>query len=402
MSKYHAGHNATLYGEAGERYLDLSAAGGVMLLGWQPERPLAAALRELQTHSYAPPDWAVEGREALRHKLRDLCSSPDAGVLPVTTGTEGVEVALRIARNATGRTAFAVVPGSYHGASVAAAALCTIDGWTSEPDRRGFTTHVMVPPERADEQSELLAPSQARECAAVVIEPAFANAGFRLPPADWMKRLRLLCDSHGLLMIADEVNSALGRVGRFLGGELFDLHPDMTILGKGLAAGVYPLSAVLVAPELDGLMGRPGTNPSSYAWAPPGCAAALATLEQIEDEGLIERACALRVAVTPELQALEDHFLVAGITGQGLGIGIVLHETGEMPPLRLRLRRRLLEVGVVVAPNPNLPGLVLSPPLTIGEAELRRGLEMILRVLGSDLGVRGERDRSRGSLSPPH
>lgn len=359
---------------AGRRYLDLLGGWGTALLGWRPRDVVGAARRELEKLPHAPFDWDVPDRERLSAELCRLVGATADEVIPATTGTEAVEAAMRLARDATDRTRFAFAAGAYHGGGVASASLCGIDGWGSAADRSGFdNVRIDLGPSAGTAPAGAI--ERAGDLAGVVFEPLQANAGFRLPARETVGALVGAARRTGALVICDEVNSSLGRGGRWRGGSHFGIEPDLVVLGKGLAAGVYPVAAVLARRDVVPDTCRPGFQPSSFAWSPPGCAAALATLHAIERDALVTRARELRRRAAPLLAAIERLPCVTGVTGAGLGIGIGIAERdASAVTLRQSARRALLDRGVVVGTNPNLPGLVLMPALTIDEDRLQWAL----------------------------
>ncbi|HEX8696321.1 MAG TPA: aminotransferase class III-fold pyridoxal phosphate-dependent enzyme [Longimicrobium sp.] len=378
------GSGVLLFDAAGNTYLDLLCEWGVAPLGWNPPEVVQAVARSLAENSFAARHWAGDLGDRLAAELRAGLGHEGYAVFPALSGSEAVDMALRIARRATGRPGALYLGGAYHGSTLAARAACGVRGWVTEEERGGFP-NVEIP---VGPGGEIDLDRVEREIRAgpglgcLILEPLRANAGFvALDPAR-MRGLRALCREHGLLFIADEITEAPARCGVWCGMHHFGEQADVLLLGKSLSAGVFPIAAVAVAPEFARFAEAPGFF-STFAWTPPACAGALATLEVISSRDLVERARRLRAQVEDQLEEIRRFPGVTAVAGMGMGFGIGVREDGRSPPVRVELARRLRLRGVIVGPNPNLPGLVLMPPLTIELAELRRGLQAILEVIAS-------------------
>jgi 4-aminobutyrate aminotransferase len=299
------GEGVHIYDEDGRRFLDFTAGIGVTSTGHCHPKVVAAAQHQVAT--------LVHGQytTVMHRPLLDLTERLGR-VLPeqldalffVNSGSEAVEAAVRLVRHATGRPNVVVFQGSFHGRTFGAAAMTTSGtkfragigplmggvvvspfpaayryGWSEEEATR-FALR---------ELDHLLASVSApAETAALVVEPVQGEGGYVPASTAFMQGLRERADRHGLLLVVDEVQTGFGRTGRFWGHQHFDVRPDVVVTAKGLASG-FPLSAIAASREV---MAKawPGSQGGTYGGNAVACAAALATLEVIEEERLVENA----------------------------------------------------------------------------------------------------------------
>jgi 4-aminobutyrate aminotransferase len=215
--------------------------------------------------------------------------------------------------------------------------------------------------------------------AAVVVEPVLGEGGYVVPPTDWLAGLRERCDRHGMLLVFDEVQTGFGRTGRPFAAEVFGVFPDVVLFAKGVASGL-PLGGI-IAPAA--LMDRwpNGAHGSTYGGNPVACAAALATIAVLEEEGLYDRARELGAITLARLQAAAvGNALVRDVRGVGLMIGVELRDGDTAAAVQ----QRCLEAGVVVLTcGPHGEVLRLIPPLTISRDDLDHGIGVLIDALSS-------------------
>jgi 4-aminobutyrate aminotransferase len=331
------GEGVYLYGDDGRRYLDFTAGIGVTSTGHCHPRVVEAAQRQVAT--------LIHGQyTTIMHRpLLDLADRLGE-VLPAgldrlffaNSGSEAVEAAVRLARQATGRPNVIAFHGGFHGRTVAAASLTS----SGTRFRSGFAplmggvhvapfpdpTHFGWPAGQAtefalDQLDYLLQTLSApADTAAFIVEPVLGEGGYVPGNTRFFAGLRERADRHGIVLITDEIQTGWGRTGRFWGGEHFGLHPDVLITAKGLASG-FPLSAIAAPAEL---MGKawPGSQGGTYGANAVACAAALATLDVIQDEKLVtnaaERGSELKHRLT---DIARQHPAIADVRGLGLMIG---------------------------------------------------------------------------------
>jgi len=370
------GEGAYLWDTAGRRYLDMMSAYSAASHGHAHPRILAAL--ERQARQLAVPSRAYYN-DRLGPFLQELCrlSGLDAA-LPMNTGAEAVETAIKAARRwghrvkgiAPESAEIIVAHGNFHGRTT------TIISFSSEPDYRdGFGP--FTPGFRAVPYGDLAAVERAitPQTAAVLMEPIQGEAGIVVPPAGFLAGLRRICDAHGVLLILDEVQSGLGRAGDWFAFEHEGIRPDGLILGKALGGGVLPVSAFVGRRELMDVL-TPGSHGSTFGGNALAAAVGLEALAVLRDERLIERSRSLGAHMLARLRALDSPALME-VRGRGLWAGV------EIDPSVASARavcERLLEKGVL---SKDTHGTVvrLAPPLVIAPADLDWALDRLEEAL---------------------
>ena len=298
-------------------------------------------------------------------------------VIPMNTGAEAVETAIKLVRKWAYQTRgvphdsaeIIVMEGNFHGRTT------TLVSFSSESQYRDLFGPVTPGFKRVPYgDSSALEAAITPNTAAVLFEPIQGEAGVVVPPAGYLRAMRELCDRHGILMIADEIQTGLGRTGRWLACDHEGVRPDVVILGKALGGGVYPVSAVLSSRELMNHF-QPGDHGSTFGGNPLAGAVARASLEVLEEERLVERAAELGTDLLDALAALASP-RIREIRGQGLLIGVELHEPAR--PYCERLR----DLGLLCKET-HVHTLRLAPPLVITRAEIDWALERLKQVLTS-------------------
>jgi 4-aminobutyrate aminotransferase len=303
------------------------------------------------------------------------------------SGTEAVEAALKLARNSTGRQYLIAFLGGFHGRSYGSVSLTAskakyhagfgplLPGVLHAPfgvpvdeyiDPVIF--HRLVPPE---------------EVAAIVVEPIQGEGGYRIPPAGWLAELRELCDRHGILLVADEIQSGMGRTGRMWAMEHEGVVPDIVLAGKGIASGM-PLGAMIARHDL--MTWDKGAHGSTYAGNPVCCAAALATFGLLEG-GLIENSDKVGSVIVDglrEQQSPNGDGLIREVRGRGLMIGVDF-ESGEVADA---VEMACLHRGLLVLRAGDVT-VRIAPPLVLREDQARVGLELFADACAEVAGARG-------------
>ena len=299
-------------------------------------------------------------------------------VLPMNTGAEAVETALKAARKwgyqvkgvPDGRAEIIVCAGNFHGRTI------TIVGFSTEeqykegfgPFTPGFIT---VPFGDAEALEAAITP----RTVAFMVEPIQGEGGVIIPPDGFLRRAREICDRHNILFIADEIQTGLGRTGKFFGCDWEDVRPDVVVVGKALSGGLYPVSAVLADRSVLGLF-NPGDHGSTFGGNPLGAAVAREALSVLVDEGLIDNAQVQGEYLVGRLRRLEsDH--IAEVRGRGLLVGVDLKP--EARGAR-RFAEALKDEGVLCKEtHENV--LRFAPPLVITREDVDWALERIEKVL---------------------
>ncbi len=318
----------------------------------------------------------------LAERLAEIAPPGLTRVFYSDSGSTAVEVALKMAyqwwvqRGERGRTGFICLENAYHGDTLGAVSVGGIDTFHSLYRPLLFDTW-QAPAGDAEELGRLLAEHR-DSVAAVVLEPLVQGAaGMLMQPPGYLRRVRELCDEHGVLLICDEVATGFGRTGRMFACEHEDVSPDLLCVGKGITGGYLPLAATLATERIyDGFLGRPEDlrtffHGHTYTGNPLACAAGIATLELFDREQtldrlqpkieLLTRTLAHRVSVLPA---------VAEVRQRGFMVGIELASDDPTARLGHRVTLAARRRGAIVRPLGDV--LVLMPPLSISEADLAR------------------------------
>ena len=383
------GEGAHLWDTDGRRYVDMMSAYSAASHGHAHPRILAALTA--QAARLAVPSRAYYS-DRLGALLEELCklTGLDAA-LPMNTGAEAVETAIKAARRwgyrvkgiARDRAEIIVANGNFHGRTT------TVTSFSTEPDyREGFGP--FTPGFRPVDFGDLAAVERAitPETAAVLVEPIQGEAGVIVPPEGFIAGLRRLCDAHDVLLILDEVQSGLGRTGAWFAYEHEGIRPDGVILGKALGGGMLPVSAFVARREVMDVF-TPGSHGSTFGGNPLAAAVALEALHVIRDEGLVEKSRVLGAHMLERLRAIDSPAL-KDVRGRGLWAG------AEIDPAIASARaacERLLEKGVL-SKETHHTVVRLAPPLVIARADLDWALDRFEEVL-HELG--GTRRRARAA-----
>ncbi len=382
----------------GRRYMDFHG-NSVHHIGYGHPKVLAAIAEQLRALPFSPRRFTNEASVELAERLAALAPFPNAKVLFTTGGSDAIEVALRIARAATGRFKTISFWDAFHGAGF---------GASSVGGEATFRSHIAGPLLAG---AEHVAPYHCYRCpyghpgpencglacanmveyvldregdvAAVVAEPMRAIPV--VPPPGFWKSVRAACDRHGALLIFDEIPTGLGKTGRFFAFEHDEAVPDIVVLGKALGGGVLPIAAVIAKGELD-IAQDFAIGHYTHEKNPVTARAALATLRVIEEEGLVARAAELGNHALARLREFASNCPAIGeVRGRGLLFGVELvkdRATREpAPDLAEEVFYRCLAAGLsfkISAGNV----LTLSPPLTISRQQLDAALDIVEAAIG--------------------
>jgi ornithine--oxo-acid transaminase len=363
------GEGAYLWDIQGRRYIDMMSAYSAVSHGHAHPRILAAL--DAQARRLAVPSRAFYN-DRLALFLEKLCQVTGLDkALPMNTGAEAVETAIKAARRwayrvkgvPRDRAEIVVADGNFHGRTT------TIVGFSSERNYRdGFGP--FAPGFRSAPFGDARAFERAitPETAAILVEPIQGEAGIIIPPNGWLKELRRLCDEHRVLLILDEVQSGLGRTGAWFAFQYDGICPDGLIVGKALGGGMLPVSAFVARREIMDVF-TPGSHGSTFGGNPLAAAVGLEALRVIEDEGLVERSRALGSYMLERLRAIRSP-VIKTVRGRGLWAG------AEIDPTFASARQiceRLLARGVL-SKETHESVVRLAPPLVISREELDEAL----------------------------
>ncbi len=302
-------------------------------------------------------------------------------VLPMNTGAEAVETAIKAARKwgykvkgvPEGQAEILVFDNNFHGRTT------TIVGFSSEaqyqdgfgPFTPGFT---LLPYGDADAVRAAMNPN----VVAILIEPIQGEGGIIIPPDGYLRLLRQLCDQHNALLVADEIQSGLGRTGKLFAYQHEGIRPDMVTIGKALSGGMYPVSALL-ADDVVMSVFRPGDHGSTYGGNPVAAAVARTAMRVLVEEGMIENSAELGSHLMDRLNALDSEH-IKEIRGKGLWVGIELHPAAGGAR---RFCEQLMQDGLLCKET-HEHVIRLAPPLMITVEELDWALERVERVLATE------------------
>ena len=382
----------------GNRFLDFAAGIAVASTGHSHPQVVKAIQEQAEKFIHISSDFYHQTWVELGEKLDEIAPFKEAAVSFMTnSGTESVEAAIKLARFHTGRPNFIGFTGGFHGRTMGAVTFTA-----SKPHyHRGFyplmngVVHAPFPDPyrpileclpgedsgqavvRYIEEQILGHILPADEVAGILLEPIQGEGGYIIPPKGFFPALRKLCDKHGILLIADEVQSGMGRTGKWWAIENFDVEPDIITTAKGIASGV-PLGAMIARKSI--FTWPKGAHGNTYGGNPISCSAALATIKLIED-GFMQNAAEVGQYTLDALsEIMARHKSIGQVRGIGLMIGIefVKDRKSKNPAEELRDRvvdfayeRGLLTLGC------GKSVIRISPPLSTSESEINEGLQIL-------------------------
>ena len=384
------GAGANLEDADGNRYIDLSAAFAVAAVGHSNPRVAAAIGGQASILLHAMGD--VHPSELKIALARELCAlAPGNGpkrVIFGLTGSDAVESALKTAAVATGKPGVICFEGAYHGLGYGSLEVTDRDIFRA-PFRRqlgGFSRRLPYPSEsdwRASARTveELLRAPEGAEIGAIIVEPIQGRGGVRPAPVEWLREIRRICSATATALIADEIYSGFGRTGRWFACDHAGVAPDLLCVGKGMASG-FPISACIgVAEMMDRWPESSGEaiHTSTFLGHPAGCAAALASIAEMRDRDLVQRAADLELEIRPRLEtARSSNANIVEIRGRGLMWGVQC--TGG--DIAARAITSALRRGVIALPCGPLGDVIaIAPPLVITKEQLNHGLDALLRCI---------------------
>jgi ornithine--oxo-acid transaminase len=370
------GEGVWVYDVEGNRYLDCLSAYSALNQGHVHPRILEALQAQAARLTLTSRAFRNDQLPLFYQELADLTGYGMS--LPMNSGAEAVESALKLARKwavqvkgvPRNQPEIITCAGNFHGRTV------TIVSFSTEPlyrdDFGPFTTgFVTVPYGDAQAMARAITPNTA----AVLVEPIQGEAGVIVPPAGYLKYVRQVCAENNVLMIADEIQTGLGRTGRLFACDHEGVRPDITIVGKALSGGFYPVSAILADPDLLGLF-QPGEHGSTFGGNPLASAVARAALRVITEENLVENAAELGDYFIDQLAEIPSRH-VKEVRGKGLLVGV------ELKPEAGGARRfcEALQSQGILAKETHQHVIRFAPPLTIDRQTLDWALLRIRDVL---------------------
>ncbi len=370
----------------GRRFLDCLGGYGVFSLGHRHPRVVEAVRRQLDRMPLSGKAFFSQPAAELAAELASVSPAGVEFFFFCNSGAEAVEGALKFAKKATGRSKVVSTEGGFHGKTIGALSTTGRDKYRHpyEPLMPGVE---FVP--FGDCEAARAAIDSSTAC--VIVEAIQGEGGIRIPPDGYLAELRRLCDATGALLIVDEVQTGLGRTGKMFGCDHDGVSPDLMTMAKALGGGVMPIGAIGgTARVWEAVFSEnPLTHTSTFGGNPMACAAGLATLEVIREEGLVERSAVLGRRMLEGLAGLQSKFpdLIADVRGRGLMIGVefAMDEVGELTVAQMLMR------GMCAAYTLNNPRVMrLEPPLILSEQEADQAVSILGESVEAVAGVLAE------------
>jgi 4-aminobutyrate aminotransferase len=397
------GAGVEVFDVEGRRYLDFAAGIGVLPLGHCPPKVVAAVREQAGRLMHAAAHVGyMRPYVELAERLRAVTPAPlcDGKVMWVNSGSEAVEAAVKLARYATGRPMAIAFLDGFHGRTMGALGLTA----TTAGYRRHLTAllggvHHVPYPNPSDREMVFPSPDGAsrlslrmvekaletiippEELACIVVEAVASEGGVVVPPDGFIEGLRKICDRAGALLVLDEVFMGLGRTGRWFGFEHTGIVPDIVSVGKAVGGGL-PLGGVLARAETADRWPS-GAHGSTFGGNPLSCAAGLATLDVMHEEGVVDNArrvgASLAARVRDGVRGLPH---IGEVRGRGMVVGIeILDHMGKPDNGAARVLVRELAQAGLLTTKAGLGTVRLTPPLILTEVQVQEGVDLLLRVL---------------------
>jgi putrescine aminotransferase len=379
-----AGFGVEVYGEGcyifdheGRKFLDCLGGYGTFALGHRHPKVVEAAKKQLDSLPLSGKAFFSKPMCDLAEKLAGLAPEGLQYSFFSNSGTEAVEAALKLAKMATGRSKIVSTNGGYHGKTIGALSTTGRDKYRKpfEPLMPGV---VFV--DYADTETAVAAIDGTTAC--MIVEPIQGEGGIHIPPDSYLPAIREACTKHGALLIADEVQTCLGRTGDMFACDHVGVAPDLMPLAKQVGGGVMPLGVTMGTAEIwEATFGKnPLVHTSTFGGNPVACAAGFAAIQVIAEEGLVERSRVMGALFKDALLAMASRHtdLISDVRGRGLMLGVEfgMDEVGELTIAQM------LKRGMCAAYTLNNPRVIrLEPPLIISEEQIAFAVQTIDEAL---------------------
>jgi acetylornithine/N-succinyldiaminopimelate aminotransferase len=364
------GEGSWVWDAEGNRYLDFFPGWGCGILGHCPPRVVEAVREQVATLIHVPNTWYTEPQALLAQALSERTDF-EGRCFFCNSGAEAVEAAIKLARlngKPKGRYKIITMTGGFHGRTMGALTATAQPKYHAgvEPMLPGFH---YVPFGNLDAAAQAID----GETAAILLEPIQGEGGINLPPAGFLEGLRDLCDQHGLLLIFDEVQTGLGRTGKWYAHQHWSVQPDIFTLAKALAGGVA-MGGIVAKPEVAEKL-KPGTHAATFGGNPLAARAALATIETIDQDGLLERAIQIGERFRDRFAALKAKCpLVLEVRIKGAMIGLELAVEGAA------VVQHCIDKGLLINCT-HQTVIRLLPALTIADEQIDEGCAILADAL---------------------
>ena len=372
------GEGAWVWDVEGNKYLDCLAAYSAVNQGHRPPAIVQAAKDQLDRLTLTSRAFHNDQMGPFLHELCDLTGYEKA--LPMNTGAEAVETAIKAVRRwgyqvkgiPADQAEIIVCENNFHGRTTTVISFSTEHSYNTDfgPFTPGFK---IIPYGDTKALEDAITPNTA----AFLVEPLQGEGGVIIPPEGYLAQAAEICRSNGVLLIADEIQTGLGRTGKMFCCEWDGVRPDVMVVGKALSGGFYPVSAMLADHEVMDVF-KPGDHGSTFGGNPLGAAIARAAMKVLVDENLAERALELGDWFMNSLRQMDSPH-VAEVRGRGLMVGVVIKpESGTARPYCEQLMQR-----GILAKETHEQVVRFAPPLVVEKSDLEWALEQIAEVLGA-------------------
>lgn len=360
-----------MWDQDGKQYLDFLGGYGVFSLGHRHPKVVEAVKGQLDNLPLSGKTFFSGKQADLAERLASVAPSGLNFTFFSNSGAEAVEAALKFAKGSTGRSKIVSTHGGYHGKTIGALS-------TTGREKYQKPFEPLMPGVMFVEYGDVSALTAIdNDTACFIVEPIQGEGGIKVPPPGYLSAARQACDKVGALLIVDEVQTGLGRTGKMVASEHDAVSPDIMPLAKCLGGGVMPIGATMFTGHIcEAIFSKnPLLHTSTFGGNPLACAAGLAALEVIEEEGLVERSRQLGERLLSGLRAkFSGNDLVSEVRGKGLMVGVefAMDEVGEL------VIAQMVKRGMIAAYTLNNPRVIrLEPPLIVAEAQVDQAIETI-------------------------
>jgi putrescine aminotransferase len=395
------GHGATFKDVLGREFIDCLGGFGLFNLGWAHPKVVGAVQAQLQKSPLPTQELLDPPRGMLAHLLAEITPGDIQYSFFVSSGTEAVEGAMKLAKIYTRKSGFIVAVRGFHGKTTGSLALSGKAAFR-RPVMPLYSNVYHVPYGDADavEQQLRIAREVGNDIAAIVMEPIQGEAGAIVPPDDFWPRLRLLCDEYEVLLIADEVQTGMGRTGKLWGVDHWNVVPDIITSAKALGGGVMPIGAFMSTPKIWSVLNsHPDLHSSTTGGNPLACAAAIAAINVTLQESMVEQAAENGKYFIEQLKIIAARHpdIYRDITGKGLLIG--MHFVND--DIGYKIAAGLFKRGVLISGMLNNSRVVrIEPPLNIKREEIDTVLDRLEDTIQSLCKTSSRSDVTLAGLPP--
>ncbi|WP_408008115.1 aspartate aminotransferase family protein [Pseudalkalibacillus sp. A8] len=385
------------WGLDGKKYLDFTSGIAVTNVGHRHPKVVEAIKNGADKFLHGPSGVIMyESILRLADELAEITPGDIDCFFFGNSGTEAIEGALKLAKHVTQRPYVVSFRGCFHGRTLGSLGVSTSKSkYRKYLQPNGLTYQVSYYDPSQTEQEAIaklerefaelfqhVVPSD--EVAAVILEPVLGEGGYIVPPKGWVQKIRELCDCHGILLIFDEVQTGFGRTGNWFAAQTFDVEPDIMAMAKGIASGL-PLGVTAASQEL--MKQWPlGSHATTFGGNPLACEAALATIEVIREENLLENTRVIASYAAKKLDGLKQkHEVIGNIRSLGMMIGIEILDPDKQEPdgkAVLEILNLALQEGVLFYLCGNKGEVIrMIPPLSVTKQQINDGIEMLDQAL---------------------